>query len=118
MFEGQSVVKGELLVTLESIELSRELDRLKDELSLENAKLESETVRLRHEHQSENAAYLQLWGSLQKNREELLRLQSDLVRIQKVKESHVVTGQEYDRLAFLESGQRMRDLRSNPEDIH
>jgi multidrug resistance efflux pump len=104
--EGQTAVKGELLVTLESNELARELDRLQDELRMEQAKLESENVRLRHEHQSENAEYLQLWGSLQKNREELLRLQGDLARIQKVKESHVITGQEHDRIVFMELGQR------------
>ncbi|MEQ1831308.1 MAG: HlyD family efflux transporter periplasmic adaptor subunit, partial [Pirellula sp.] len=97
---------GEMLVTLDSTELARELDRLHDEMRLERAKLESETVRIRHEHQSQNAQYLQLWGTLQKNVEDLSRLQRELGRIQTVKDSKVITAQELDRLVFMESGQR------------
>ena len=106
VLEGQAVAKGAVLVTLDSKELSRELDRLNDELRVEQAKLESETIRVRHEHQSYSAEYLQLWGTLQKNREELSRMQGDIARIQSVKGVNVISGQEHDRIAFTESGQR------------
>lgn len=104
--EGQDVKKGALLATLESRRLGRELDRLRDRLRVEEAKHDSMATVVLTNNQSHNAEYLQQLGALQRHREELTRIQGDLARIATARETNAVSAQEYDRVAFLESGQR------------
>ena len=104
--EGQSVGKGTLLATLDSSQLQRKLDRLQDEIQVEQAKLGAETARLTQEAHTLNAQYFQMWASLQKSREELLRMQQDLEQVKSIDDPGVLSRQALNRLVFAESGQR------------
>ena len=104
--EGESIAQGDILITLASTKLDRRLDRLQDELSIEKAKLGAESMRLRQEGQAYTAQYFQMWATLQKSREELLRMQQELEQIRSVGDSEVISQQALNRLTFSESGQR------------
>lgn len=104
VIEGQRVSKGQLLASVESFELKRQLQRLQDELNIANATLDATASRLEWESQSHAAEYFELWGSFLKSREELLRIDRDLVRARKV--SDIIAEQELDHLELSASGQR------------
>ena len=104
--EGQSVKKGQLLATMHSLDLERQLGQIEDELRVERARLDGEKARLRWDSQSHAAEYFELWGSLLKNKEDLSRIRNDLERAQSVRDKAVIPQQEMDRLIFAEAGQR------------
>lgn len=104
--EGQAVRKGQLLATMHSLDLERQLAQIEDELRVERARLDGEKARLRWDSQSHAAEYFELWGSLLKNQEDLSRIRNDLERAQSVRDKAIIPEQEMDRLVFAESGQR------------
>ena len=104
--EGQSVKKGQLLATMHSLDLERQLGQIEDELRVERARLDGEKARLRWASQSHAAEYFELWGALLKNKEDLSRIRNDLERAQSVRDKAVIPQQEMDRLIFAEAGQR------------
>ncbi len=104
--EGQAVKKGQLLATMHSLDLERQLAQIEDELRVEHARLDGEKARLRWDSQSHAAEYFELWGSLLKNKEDLNRLRNDLERAQSVRDKAIIPEQEIDRLVFSEAGQR------------
>jgi multidrug resistance efflux pump len=104
--EGQAVEKGQLLATVHSLGLERQLAQIEDELKVERARLDGEKARLRWDSQSHAAEYFELWGSLLKNKEDLNRLRNDLERAQSVRDKAIIPQQEMDRLVFAEAGQR------------
>lgn len=103
--EGQSVSRGDLLLTLRSPDLERELARLKDELSVEQAKLDSDSAKQLWESQAHAAEYFEMFGLLQKHREEQSRLQSDVDRMDQLKDPTIIPLQEQDRMRFALAGQ-------------
>ena len=71
MFEGKRVRKGEVLLTLDNLQMHQEIDRVGDSLRLAQATLEAEISKLRwqsqlsREHASRSRAdYFTLWGTL------------------------------------------------------
>lgn len=104
--EGQAVKQGQLLATMHSLNLERQLGQIEDELRVERARLDGEKVRLRWVAQSHAAEYFELWGALLKNKEDLRRVRNDLERAQSVRDKTVIPQQEMDRLTFAESGQQ------------
>ena len=102
--EGQSVEAGQLLATVVSPEVQRQIDRTRDELKIERAKLEAEASRIRWDSNENAAEYFELWGSLQKNRQDLLRLEREHKRALGVGE--FIAKEEVERLEFAESGLR------------
>ena len=77
---------------------------MQDELNIANATLDATASRLEWESQSHAAEYFELWGSFLKSREELLRIDRDLVRARKV--SDIIAEQELDHLELSAVGQR------------
>jgi len=104
--EGQAVKKGQILATMHSLDLERQLAQIEDELQVERAHLDGEKARLRWDSQSHAAEYFELWGSLLKNTEDLSRIRNDLERAQSVRDKSIIPQQEMDRLIFAEAGQR------------
>ena len=104
--EGQVVDKGQLLATMHSLDLERQLAQIADELRVERARLDGEKARLRWDSQSHAAEYFELWGSLLKNQNDLNRVRNDLERAQSVRDKAIIPEQEIDRLVFAEAGQR------------
>lgn len=102
--EGQSVKRGQLLATFESPALQRQLQRLQDELNVAKATLDATASKLKWESQSHAAEYFELWGAFLKNRDELSRIDRDLVRARKV--ADIVADEEIDHLELAASGQR------------
>jgi len=103
--EGQSIAEGDLLITLVSTQLVRKLERLHDDLTIEKAKLDAESLRLRWEGQTNTAQYFQMWGTLEKNREDLHCMQRELEQI-KAAGISVVSQKTLQRLEHAEAGQR------------
>jgi multidrug resistance efflux pump len=104
--EGQAVKKGQILATMHSLDLERQLAQIEDELRVERARLDGEKARLRWDSQSHAAEYFELWGSLLKNTEDLSRIRNELERAQSVRDKSIIPLQEMDRLIFAEAGQR------------
>ena len=102
--EGQSVEAGQLLATVVSPEVKRQIERTKDELKIERAKLDAESSRIRWDSNENAAEYFELWGSLQKSRQDLLRLEREHKRARDVGE--FIAKEDVERLGFAESGLR------------
>src|SRR5262249_19722246 len=86
--EGETVRQGQLLLSLENMELRQRRAQLDDELRLAQAALDAETAKLKwqaafHLDQSENALarYYETWGELLQQQALLDRLQSDADRV-------------------------------------
>ena len=62
--EGQAVKKGQLLATMHSLDLERQLGQVEDELRVERARLDGEKARLRWASQSHAAEYFRIVGSV------------------------------------------------------
>gem|GEM_PF-1027011 len=106
VWEGQSVARGDLLLSLRSPDLERELARLKDELAIEDAKLASDSAKQLWESQAHAAEYFEMFGLLQKHREEQSRLQADVDRMEQLRDPTIIPLQEQDRLRFALAGQK------------
>lgn len=104
--DGESIAQGQLLASIVSPELARQISRTKDELKVEQARLDAESSRIRWQAGENAAEYFELWGSLQKNRQELSRLEREQKRAESVGE--FIPKEELEKLKFAASG--MRDL--------
>lgn len=104
--EGQTVARGDLLATLRSCDFERELARLKDELVVEQARLDADSAKQLWESQAHAAEYFEMFGLLQKHREELSRLQRDVDRMDQIKDPTIIPLQEQDRMRFALAGQQ------------
>jgi HlyD family secretion protein len=102
--EGQDVKRGQILASIESPSLRRQLQRLQDEMNVAKATLDATASKLKWESQSHAAEYFELWGSFLKNREELLRIDRDLARARKV--ADIIADEELDHLELSSAGQR------------
>ena len=103
--EGDYVQQGDVLAYVKSPALERQLSQLRDELLEAEARLQSESARLKWESQTHAAEYFELWGSLLRNREELTRMQRDLARINRLKDPLIIPAQEMDAMNFSAAGQ-------------
>lgn len=106
VWEGQPVIRGDLLLSLRSRDLERELARLQDELSVEQARLDSDSAKQLWESQAHAAEYFEMFGLLQKHREEQRRLQADVDRMEQLKDPTIIPLQEQDRMRFALAGQK------------
>jgi multidrug resistance efflux pump len=113
--EGDRVRQGQLLVTLENVDLAQRVDRLGDELAMAQANLDAEISRLRwesHENADRSgravADYYEKWGELLHEQSELAQLQPSVERVEKLNEQRAVTQEEREKIRYEEYGQRQK----------
>ena len=113
--EGESVRQGQVLVTLENLELRQRVDRLNDDLAMAQANLQAEMSRLRwksHENADRSgkavADYYQAWGQLLKEQSELARLQPNVERAERLNKQRAISQEEREKVRYEEHGQRQK----------
>ncbi len=114
-FEGKPVRRGEVLLTLDNLQLRQEIERVGDSLRLAQATLEAEISKLRWQSQvsrghasRSRADYFTLWGTLLQEQAELNRLSGELEREEYVRSRGVGSKSNLDRLAFDKLGQEKK----------
>lgn len=113
--EGELVHQGELLATLENLELVQRRDRLGDELRIAQAGLSAEASQLQWQSQLQEdrdqralAEYYQLWGELLQEQAQLAEFTRKLDRIKTLTSRGVMSAEECDEVRFGEAGQRAK----------
>ena len=113
--EGATVRQGELLVTLQNLELQQQLEEISDQLKIGQAEIEAEVARhhLRAEEKGDQnqkalAEYYELWGTLLEEQAELTSLETKLERLGSLKLHDVVSDEEWDSTRFAADGQQAK----------
>lgn len=111
--EGASFRNGDLLATLDNIELRQALDQLHGQLKLAQAQLDAKIAELRYKTlldddrtKEATAELYELWGNVLRERANLLELRSTKARYARIpKDAGVISEQERQRVEIAEAGQ-------------
>jgi membrane fusion protein (multidrug efflux system) len=113
--EGEVVRQGQLLVTLENLQLEQDVDRLGDELEIARATLDAELAKLRLSLQIEGdrrhkalAELYELAGTLQKEEAALADLELQRKRSESLRQKRAVPEAQYDAARLAAAGQRAK----------
>jgi multidrug resistance efflux pump len=111
--EGDLVRTGDLLLTIENVELDHRLERTRDGIRLAEAQLDAHVAKLRRIARQrewdvlDNAAeFFQLASELPKRRSEVERLERSLARVQKAKEFAGLSVEEFEQVQFALRGEQ------------
>ena len=111
--EGAIVNQGELLFTLQNLELQQQLEEIGDQLKIGQADFEAEIARhrLRSEERGDQnqkaiSEYYEMWGRLLEEQARLTTLEARLDRLGNLRKKIVVTDEEWDTARFATAGQR------------
>ena len=111
--EGDLVRTGDLLLTIENVELEHRLERTRDGIRLAEAQLDAHIARLRRVARQrewdvlDNAAeFFELASELPKRRSEVERLERSLARAQKATEFAGLSVEEFERVQFALKGEQ------------
>ncbi|MBN2216225.1 MAG: HlyD family efflux transporter periplasmic adaptor subunit [Pirellulales bacterium] len=110
--EGTTVHQGELLATLENLQLEQQAAALGDALRIAQANLEAEITLHRAQVQQKNdqgqkaqADYVSLWGELLAKRSKIDSLRAQLQRAKKLVLQGAASVEEMERLQFEHAGE-------------
>jgi multidrug resistance efflux pump len=110
--EGDVVRQGQLLVTLDDLQLQQQTASLGDALRIAQANLDAEIAMYRVQAQQQGdmgqkaqAEYISLWGELLAKRSEIESLQSQLQRAKKLVQQGAASVEEMERLQFQLKGE-------------
>jgi multidrug resistance efflux pump len=113
--EGEAVRQGQVLLTLENVDLRQQLARLEDELRLAQANLEAEVSKLKWDkqwqedrYQDARVDYYEVWGKLLEEQAKLTRLKLTLTRTQELHDRHAVSDAELEQALLGAQGQRQK----------
>ncbi|MFT4554749.1 MAG: multidrug resistance efflux pump [Planctomycetaceae bacterium] len=111
--EGDLVRTGDLLLTIENVELEHRLERTRDSIRLAEAQLDAHIAKLRRIARQrewdvlDNAAeFFELASELPKRRSEVERLERGLARTQKAQEFDGVSVSDLDDIQFALNGEQ------------
>lgn len=111
--EGDLVRTGDLLLTIENVELEHRLERTRDGIRLAEAQLNAHIAKLRRIARQrewdvlDNAAeFFELASELPKRRSEVERLERSLARAQKANEFAGLSVEEFERIQFALQGEQ------------
>jgi multidrug resistance efflux pump len=111
--EGDIVRTGDLLLTIENVELEHRLERTRDSIRLAEAQLDAHIAKLRRIARQrkwdvlDNAAeFFELASELPKRRSEVERLERGLARAQKAQEFDGVSVSDLDDIQFALKGEQ------------
>jgi multidrug resistance efflux pump len=110
--EGDMVRQGQLLATLENLQLEQQTAALGDALRIAQANLEAELSLYRVQMQQQGdqgqkaqADYVGLWGELLAKRSEIESLRAQLQRAKKLVQQGAASVEEMERLQFQLAGE-------------
>ncbi|HEV3004460.1 MAG TPA: HlyD family efflux transporter periplasmic adaptor subunit [Pirellulales bacterium] len=113
--EGEQVRQGQVLVTLDNLELRQRLAEAGDEMRIAQATLAAQVSQLHwqaqtHTDMTQKAAadYFDAWGKLLQEHATLTELELRLERVRKLEVTKVVTQEEQDHSTLAVEGQRER----------
>jgi multidrug resistance efflux pump len=111
--KGDMVRTGDLLLTIENVELEHQLERTRDSIRLAQAQLDSHIAKLRRIARQrewdvlDNAAeFFELASELPKRRSEVERLERSLARTQMAQEFAGVSVEDFERIQFALQGEQ------------
>jgi multidrug resistance efflux pump len=111
--EGDTVRTGDLLLTIENVELEHRLERTRDSIRLAQAQLDAHIAKLRRIARQrewdvlDNAAeFFELASELPKRRSEVERLERSLARALKANEFAGLSVEEFERVKFALQGEQ------------
>jgi multidrug resistance efflux pump len=112
---GDQVQQGDVIATIQSLEVEGLVGRWTDELRVAEAELDAEVARVALDAQNRDdrrqqalADYYALSADLLAERSREDDLQSKLVRATELMERNALAGQEFDSVRFTEMGQRAK----------
>ena len=113
--EGDAVRQGQVLVTMENLELKQRFHHLGDELRVAQANLEAESAKLKWQFsysmdQSQGAvvAYYETLGNLLREQSRLEDLKLNLRRAEVLLGPKAISREEYDQIRLGKAGQEER----------
>ncbi len=111
--EGDLVRTGELLLTIENVEVQHRLERTRDSIRLAEAQLDAHVAKLRRIARQREwdvldkaAEFFELASELPKRRSEVERLERSLARAQKAQEFDGVSVADFDDIRFALKGEQ------------
>lgn len=111
--EGDDVRQGDVLVTIENLELNHQFDRVRDELQIAQVKLHADMSQIRWRSQAREevaqkalADYYETWGELLEQQAKLEELNSKLGRFAEANKRYarVVSPEEVESVKFQRDG--------------
>lgn len=113
--EGELVLQGQLLATVENLELEERLATAVDQLQIAQAALDAEIGRLKWQsqiqgdlNQKAQAEYYELWGTLLQEQAKLSELEQKLRRTTLLYEENSVPQENLEAIHFATEGQRAK----------
>ena len=113
--KGDRVPQGELLMTVQSLELRQRVAQIADELSVEQAKLEAEAARIKWESaygldQNRGALvnYYEAYGAVLQEEAKLEEFTSSLARAERPSAKGTIAGETVEKLRFAKQGQAQK----------
>ena len=111
--EGDHVIQGQLLMTVESLDLNHRMARVGDELRISQGTLEAEVSKLQWQarqqaDQAQRAAadYFELWGEMAQQQAKLAELESRFARDQILHERGAISLEVLEETQFALQGQK------------
>ncbi len=113
--EGELVTQGQLLMTIDNVELRRRMDLLGDELRIAQAGVEAELARLqweshtRRDHRQEALAdYYKLWGEHLREESTLAELTVRRQQAVQFLEHGSISQDEFNAIDYAQAGQKAK----------
>ena len=113
--QGDRVRQGDLLMTVQNLELSHRSEQIADELKVEQAKLEAEAARIKWEaaysldqNRGALATYYEVYGTLLQEQAKLEDHANALARVAKPEAKGTVSKEAVDKLRLAKQGQERR----------
>lgn len=110
--QGDRVRQGDLLMTVQNLELRHRSAQITDELRVEQAKLEAEAARLKWEsaysldqNRGALSGYYEVYGNLLQEEAKLEELSNALARLEQPETRKVVAEEQVDRARLTKQGQ-------------
>jgi multidrug resistance efflux pump len=108
---GETLRQGQLILTINNLELQHQLEQTRDELGIEQAKLSAETAKLNWQmrnQQLENdeaiAEYYEAWARLESEVANQKAMEQRLARAETLHKSGVLTADQYEELYYERQG--------------
>ncbi|TWU05131.1 multidrug resistance protein MdtN [Symmachiella macrocystis] len=108
---GETLRQGQLILTINNVELEHQLEQTRDELGIEQARLSAETAKMNWQmrnQQLENdeaiADYYEAWARLESEVADQKAMEKRLARAEGLHKSGVLTSDQYEELFYERQG--------------
>jgi len=108
---GESLRQGQLILTINNVELQHQLEQTRDELRIEQARLSAETAKMNWQMQNQQlenneaiADYYEAWARLESEVADQKAMEKRLARAEGLHKSGVLTSDQYEELFYERQG--------------